>query len=286
MQNPISPTAEAPERAPGQAPEAVRTVEAAKRWVSSTGVSVELRGSGTPVLMMHGIGGNSNSCAPLARLLSSKGYRTISWDAPGYGQSTDEAVHDDHVDVAAALLSELGTGPVHIFGTSWGGVIGTQIAARYPELVTSLVLASSTRGSCLTRESADRMLKRIPELSAAGAEAFAARRFRRLVSTVTPVSVAEAVRSDMASVRLPGYSAAARMMARTNNTVVLTALKVPSLVVVGRDDFVTGVEESRLVAKLIPNSRFEILADAGHAALQEQPELMAEAMLEFWTGLA
>lgn len=260
--------------------------EPAVRWMSSKGVSVDLRGSGTPVLMMHGIGGNADSCAPLAELLSAHGYRTISWDAPGYGKSTDASIHEDHVDVAAALLNELETGPVHVFGTSWGGVIGTQLAARYPELVSSLVLASSTRGSCLTRESADRMLKRISELGEVGSVAFAARRFRRLVSPVTPITVAEAVRSGMAAVRLPGYSAAARMMARTNNAVVLTALKVPSLVVVGRDDFVTGVEESRFVAKLIPGAAFEILEDAGHAALQEQPGPMAEAMLGFWADRA
>ncbi|MFJ5956984.1 alpha/beta fold hydrolase [Paenarthrobacter sp. NPDC092416] len=254
----------------------------AERWMSSTGVSVEIRGSGTPVLMMHGIGGSANSCGLLAERLSNHGYRTFAWDAPGYGQSTDASVEEDHADIAAALLSELGIGPVHVFGTSWGGVIGAQLAARHPELVSSLVLASSTRGSCITRESADRMLKRIRELKDAGPTAFAARRFRRLVSPVTTVQIAEAVRADMASVRLPGYSAAARMMARTNNTVVLTALNVPCLVVVGRDDFVTGVEESRFVAKLVPGARFEILEDAGHAALQEQPEMMAETILDFW----
>ncbi|GGV36606.1 MULTISPECIES: alpha/beta hydrolase [Paenarthrobacter] len=258
----------------------------AMRWMSSEGISIEMRGSGVPVLMMHGIGGNANSCALLAERLSNNGYRTISWDAPGYGQSTDASVHDDHVDVAAALITELGSGPVHVFGTSWGGVIGTQMAARYPELVRSLVLASSTRGSCLTKESADRMLKRINELRDVGPEVFAARRFRRLVSPVTPTTVADTVRREMAAVRLPGYSAAARMMARTNNTVVLTALKVPSFVVVGRDDFVTGVEESRLVSKLIPGAGFEILEDAGHAALQEQPGLMADAVLRFWAGQA
>lgn len=281
----LKPTS-APETTDLQCADDNRDMEPAERWMSAKGVSVELRGSGTPVLMMHGIGGSANSCAPLAELIAAHGYRTISWDAPGYGRSTDQAIDEDHVDVAAALLSELETGPAHVFGTSWGGVIGAQIASRYPELVSSLVLASSTRGSCLTRESADRMLKRIPELREAGSVAFAARRFRRLVSPVTPMRIADAVRNDMASVRLPGYAAAARMMARTNNTVVLTALKIPTLVVVGRDDFVTGVEESRFLAKLVPAASFEILEGAGHAALQEQPERMAESILGFWAERA
>jgi pimeloyl-ACP methyl ester carboxylesterase len=234
---------------------------------------------------MHGIGGNASSCGPLAAMLSAQGYRTLCWDAPGYGASADPAGKVDHSGVVLDVLAWLGIGPVHLIGTSWGGVIATRVAAQAPEAVRSIVLADSTRGSATTKEGAERMLARVPELAAAGPHVLAARRAPNLVSQSAPPSIAEAVRAGMAAVRLPGYSAAATMMAESDTSALLPHLQVPALVLVGEDDVVTGVTESRILAQNIPGAAFEIIPGAGHAAIQEKPAEMSAAILAFWKRL-
>jgi pimeloyl-ACP methyl ester carboxylesterase len=254
--------------------------------ISLHGVSLVVRGEGAPVFLMHGIGGNASSCGALAQLLSEAGYRTFCWDAPGYGASADPRGPVDHSGLVLQILASLAVGPAHLIGTSWGGVIATKAAAQAPDAVRSLVLADSTRGSAVTGDSADRMLARIPELAEMGPEAFAGRRASRLLSPAADAVTAAAVRSEMAAVRLPGYTAAATMMAATDTSDVLPSLQVPSLVLVGEDDVVTGVAESRILAESITDASFKIIPRAGHAAVQEKPAEMASSILEFWKRLS
>lgn len=253
--------------------------------ISLHGVSLVVRGEGAPVFLMHGIGGNASSCGALAQLLSEAGYRTFCWDAPGYGESADPQGPVDHSGLVLQILASLVVGPAHLIGTSWGGVIATKAAAQEPDAVRSLVLADSTRGSAVTGDSAYRMLARIPELAELGSEAFADRRASRLLSPAADAAMAAAIRSDMAAVRLPGYTAAATMMAATDTSDVLPSLHVPSLVLVGEDDVVTGVAESRILAESITDASFKIIPRAGHAAVQEKPAEMASSILEFWKRL-
>jgi pimeloyl-ACP methyl ester carboxylesterase len=254
--------------------------------ISLHGVSLVVRGEGAPVFLMHGIGGNASSCGALAQLLSEAGYRTFCWDAPGYGASADPQSPVDHPGLVLQILDSLALGPAHLIGTSWGGVIATKAAAQAPDAVRSLVLADSTRGSAVTGESANRMLARIPELAELGPEAFAGRRAPRLLSPAAEAATAAAVRSEMAAVRLPGYTAAATMMAATDTSDVLPSLQVPSLVLVGEDDVVTGVAESRILAASITDASIEIIPRAGHAAIQEKPAEMAASILGFWKRLS
>lgn len=254
----------------------------ATAWKSTTGVAVVIRGQGPPVFLMHGIGGSAHTCAALARELAAEGYRALCWDAPGYGESADPAGEIDHAAVALEALSELGIDKAHFIGTSWGGVIAALIAAGHPGRVLSVVLMDSTRGSGRTDESARKMLDRLPELEVIGAAAFAGKRATRLVSPRAAAGMVEAVRSDMSRIRPPGYGAAARMMAASDTSDALATITAPSLVLVGDDDIVTGVEESRLLARIIPGAQFASIPDAGHAAIQEKPREVASLIINFW----
>ncbi len=248
------------------------------------GLAVTDEGTGRPVLLLHGIGGSAASCAGLAGELAVAGARAIAWDAPGYGESADPAGPAD-VDYPArvlALLDELGLDRVDLFGTSWGGVIATLVAARHPERVRTLVLADSTRGSGTAPEKAAAMRARATELAEQGARAFAAARAPRLVAPRCDAGTADAVRDEMARVRLPGYAAAADFMADTDTAALLPAIAVPTLVLVGEHDVVTGVEESRLLADRIPGARLVVVPGAGHAALTEKPTEVARAVLDLW----
>jgi pimeloyl-ACP methyl ester carboxylesterase len=86
---------------------------------------------------------------------------------------------------------------------------------------------------------------------------------------------------QMADGRVPGYAGAAEMMAQSDTGPLLGTVAAPTLVLVGDEDRVTGVEESRLLAREIPHAHFGLVGRAGHAAVQERPAEVAEAMLAF-----
>jgi pimeloyl-ACP methyl ester carboxylesterase len=238
-------------------------------------VNVVDKGTGPDVFCLHGIGSSSDAFAPQIDQLAGE-LRFLAWDAPGYAGSADPESHldlDAYADTAAALIRERAQGPAHVLGVSWGGVIAVRLALRHPDLVRSLVLADSTRGSGRTPDQATAMRARASDLAARGAEAFAADRAPRLVSQAADPSLVEQVVSAMASsIRLPGYGLAAESMAATDLTDQLGSVDVPTLVLCGEDDTVTGVEESQALAGGIPDAVFVTLRGAGHLANQEAPD--------------
>lgn len=261
------------------------TIVTPARRVTRIGVSVEVRGAGDPVLLMHGIGGSARSCAALAQILADDGFQTICWDAPGYGESTDPTGAVDLPEVVAGVLDDLDVSSAHLFGTSWGGVLAADVALRRPDRVRSLTLADSSRGSGTSASRADAMRQRAEELRTSGAQALAARRAPRLVSDAADPTVAAAVHADMARVRPAGYGMAAHYMAGTDLGARLHLIQAPTLIVVGADDVVTGVEESRLLADAIPEARLAMIIGAGHAAVQERPDAMAAHVRRFLAGV-
>lgn len=252
-----------------------------------SGVDVCVSGSGTPVMVLHGIGGSAESfTAQLSGL--SHNHRVIAWDAPGYAASADlpgEPTLDDYVQSVLAVLRELDAEPAHLLGVSWGGVLATRTALRAPEAVRSLVLADSSRGSGRTEAGKTAMAARVEELATLGAPAFAASRTPRLIAPGADPAVVEHVTTLMSRVRLPGYANAARVMAETDHSADLGDIDAATLVVVGAEDAVTGVAESRCLAGGIPAARLSEIPGAGHAANQESPAVFNEEVLRFLAGI-
>jgi pimeloyl-ACP methyl ester carboxylesterase len=233
-------------------------------------------GSGPALLMLHGIGGSADSFAPQFDELSSS-LRLLAWDAPGYGRSEDPGRPfdlDDYADAAADVIRDrCGDTGAHVLGMSWGGVIATRLALRHPGLVRSLVLGSSTVGSGAGRDTADRMRSRAATLDREGAEAFAAERAPRLLSgNADDELVANATAIMAASIRLPGYGYAADSMAATDHTADLPKIDIPTLVLSGDEDTVTGIPASQVLAGGIPGAVFVTVRGAGHLANQERPD--------------
>ncbi|MEY1673498.1 alpha/beta fold hydrolase [Gordonia sp. ABKF26] len=234
------------------------------------------------VVLLHGIGGGATSCGPLAARLAAAGLDCWCPDAPGYGRSAGPRPGIGPVEEMAELIEALAPGqPVVLLGTSWGGVIAMDLALHRPDLVAALVIADSTRGSGVTAERAAGMLARIPDLVDRGAAAVAADRADALTAPDCDPAVTAEVRATMAEVREPGFAAAARYMATTDLGPDLARLARPALVLVGERDTITGVDESRLLADQIPGAQLRIVPDAGHAAIQEQPDVVADHVLDF-----
>lgn len=102
----------------------------------------ERQGAG-PLLLMIGSPMDGSGFAGLARALAGR-YSVVTYDPRGIGHSTrDDATKDvtpeQQADDVHRLLSAIGGGPAHVFGSSGGAVVGLALVAAHPGQVRTLV---------------------------------------------------------------------------------------------------------------------------------------------------
>ena len=104
------------------------------------------RGSGEPLLLLHGFGGCGNEWRPFADVLARQ-YRVISVDLRGHGWSTNPAnaftMRQSGEDIAA-LLDKLGIEKTKAMGISAGGMTLLHLATRHPEKIEAMVLIGAS----------------------------------------------------------------------------------------------------------------------------------------------
>jgi pimeloyl-ACP methyl ester carboxylesterase len=103
-----------------------------------------VKGSGPPILLIHGTGGHSLLMAEVAEKLAAT-HRVINVDRRGYGGTVgpvhprkDHYLH--HARDAVELLGRLGASPATVVGWSGGGIVALAMALRHPETVEQLIL--------------------------------------------------------------------------------------------------------------------------------------------------
>jgi pimeloyl-ACP methyl ester carboxylesterase len=138
--NPSAATAGSRDTTPGTDSDTVRRRDVP---VAGTLLAIELRGSGPPLMLIHGGGEDAAMLSGQAESLASAGFAVISYDRRGTGRSGREdwpgAGADRHADDAAALLEALAVGPATVVGVSSGGVIALDLAAQHPDAVARVV---------------------------------------------------------------------------------------------------------------------------------------------------
>ena len=251
------------------------------------------------ILLIHGhntplTGWPDSLCGGLLR----KGFRVVRFDNRDIGRSTHlselgapdirailakrmlgEQVEppyalDDMADDAVALLGALGIEKAHVVGASMGGMIAQLVAIRRPEKTQSLIsIMSSTARPGLPPPDPEaiRTLMNVP------ASASREDRLRTAMAAVRAISGAGFAPSDAELAAHLGRSidytpfdppAAARQMAAIITAAPrnerLASLRIPALVLHGRDDPVVPVEHGEDTARSIPGAKLTIVPGMGH----------------------
>lgn len=213
-------------------------------------------GSGTPVVLLHGLSGSFEWWARNRDALASR-YAVTGIDLIGFGSQrrfTGSPLPLDFQESVALLRrwieSRFG-GPVHLVGHSMGGQLAIHLAATHPMLIKSLVLVSSS-GIPIN-------LKPGPHLSAM---------FHPPGSILSflPVLAWDLFRAGPTSVGL----ALARVL-RDDVRPLLEHLTMPTLLVWGENDPLIPLRYADLLRDSIPGARLEILARAGHIPMWDRP---------------
>jgi len=240
------------------------------------------RGQGTPLVLLHGIGSNAQSYAPLIAALP-PAIDAVAWNTPGYAASAPlpekSPAPAHYADALARLLDALSLNRVVLAGHSLGCLFAANFAARYAYRVAAVALLSPALGYKVAPGAAlpDTVQARIDEIVALGPPAFAEKRAARLVHEPhRKPQVLAGVRAAMGSVDPDGYVQAVRALGAGDLIADCARIAAPTLVAVGAHDVITPPANARAAhAALRDAIGFHEIADAGHALPQEQPAAVA-----------
>ena len=125
------------------------TVPSSREHVDLHGRGVayrDLPGTGSPVVLIHGIGSSADTWGDIPDRLSALGHRVVALDLPGHGESSKRRGDYSLGSLACTvrdLLDHLGIERMHVVGHSLGGGVSMQFAYQFPGRVESMVLESS-----------------------------------------------------------------------------------------------------------------------------------------------
>jgi pimeloyl-ACP methyl ester carboxylesterase len=220
--------------------------------------------AGVPLLFVHGHPFDRSMWHPQLRRFASQ-RRVIAPDLRGYGDSPGAATQwRTFADDLVALLDALRVARTVVVGLSMGGQIALDLWARHPERVAGLLLADTTAAG-ETPASRDARLAQAERLLAEGMDPYAVDTLYRMVSPDAPAAVAEYVLAMMRATDPAGAAAAQRARAdRPDRTGDLSAVDVPTVVVVGSADEFTPVAEMTAMAERVPGAELVVVDGAAH----------------------
>ena len=249
------------------------------------------QGDGPILLFVHGFPLDHSMWNGQIETLSEE-FRVIALDLPGFGQSirnseVEVASMADFADSLVELLTALNiAGRVHFCGLSMGGYIGWEMLERHSHRIDRMIL-------CDTRSAADTpQVARGRELMAASVErdgtvGVASEMIPKLFAAITIENQQDIVASIEERIKTtsPSSIAAAQrgMATRRDFTDQLSSMTNETLLICGKDDTITRVEEMTSIAEAMPAAQFVTIPDAGHLAPLEQPALVNQTIVDFLT---
>lgn len=240
----------------------------------------------TTLVFLHGIGGGRAAWQRQLPFFEAKGYATLAWEAPGYGNApvVDPYTFANAAGALESAIDALAAGPVVAVGHSMGGMIAQEAYARFPRKFSALVLAftSSAFGgtsSDFAQQFIDARIKPL-DLGRTMTE-ISARLMPTMHGAASDPSGLMLAAQVMASVPPETYRKAVAMLTTFNRRAELAQIKVPTLVLAGAEDMIAPPAMMERMARKIPGADYVCLPGCGHLGPMDQPEAFNNALLAF-----
>ncbi|MFC8736112.1 alpha/beta fold hydrolase [Streptomyces sp. NPDC048405] len=214
----------------------------------------------------------------------SQQWRVFRFDLPGHGGAPAHPAGSvaELTTRLLATLDGLGVQRFGYAGCAFGGAVGIELALRHPERLASLALIAASprfgtadefrqRGVIVRTNGLDPIARSSPE-----------RWFTGGYAAAQPAITEWAV--QMVRTTDPGcYISACEALAAFDVRGELGRVGVPTLVLVGSDDQVTGPAEARTLVAGIPDARLAVVPGASHLVPVEQPAAVTDLLVRHFS---
>ncbi len=272
--------------------------------INGNSLAVEVLGpEGAPVLIAHhgapGLGSRSEPRASFGRLADT--YRVVVFDARGSGESggVEPFTHEQWAADVDGLRQWIGAEQVIMAGGSYGGFISLEYATRYPDRVRALVLRDTSadhaheelsRDNALASSRVEVDVEKLDRINAGLVRDDDDLRdcWREILPlydfNYDPAGVEAKVAATPYRFATHNY-AFAHNIPNYDIKSALPSITCPTLVTVGRTDWITPVSCSETIAALIPGARLVVFEKSGHSPQVEQAEEWTTTVRDFLAGV-
>ena len=248
-------------------------------------IHVQGRGEGEPLLLINGLGANTDMWGALAARFRDR--RLLLFDAPGAGRSMTPAYPMTIpmlAELAVAVLDNRGVDSADVLGYSYGGAVAQQLAFNYPERIRRLVLAATNCGVGAMLGAASAMM-----VLATPFRYYSPTYFNRNAAALYGGRTARntEVRHRMMNSRAKfppsslGYTLQILGGACWTSRHFLHQIEAETLVISGDDDPLIPVFNAEYLARRIPRATLDIVERAGHLFLCDDANHLGDRIRGF-----
>lgn len=226
------------------------------------------------LLFLHGWRSNKEVWGSVVhQVVKSSSYQVYTLDLPGFGASQiPKQVWGvgDYAEIVKGFIEKLDLKNITIVGHSFGGRVGIKLAAKYPVLISKLVLVDSA-GFAM-----DSSRKNLIGTAA------------KIVKPFFKLKFMQGLRAKIyKTIGAEDYLATPELqqtfvkVTQEDLSEDMKKIICPTLIITGENDMDTPVEFGQRMNFLILNSKFSILKNAGHFSFIDKPQEFASQLFDF-----
>jgi pimeloyl-ACP methyl ester carboxylesterase len=246
-------------------------------------IAYQVRGEGPPLVLLAGQANNHHWWDGVRDDFHAS-HRTLTLDYRGTGES-DKPDRPYSTELFAqdviAVLDELGVDRADVYGTSMGGRVAQQLAARHPHRVRALVLGCTSPGGRHGVERDDAVRRSLAQPQPAARQAL-----MELMYTPAWLAAHPGPYRTLGDPAMPAHAQRRHLAASNRHDAwdLLPGISAPTLVVHGGDDLLNPAANAPLLAHRIPGARLHLIPGARHAYFEEFRADTSPLVLDFLAG--
>lgn len=242
--------------------------------------------SGSTIVFLHGAGQDHSVWRFQTRWLAHRGWRVLAPDLPGHGRSGGKprtSIEEWAEWTIGFLERRCPRNPVSLVGQSMGGLIGLEVAAGRADLLDHLVVVAAGGRMPVHPHllaASDEDLPRAARLIAGWSLPATWRGAHPEPGTWEQGGVERLVERSPSGVLAADLEACAAY----DGTSRLAGITVPTIVVVGSEDRMVGVDAGAAVADAVPGAALSVIEGAGHEPMLQAPRTFNRILSDFLGG--
>jgi pimeloyl-ACP methyl ester carboxylesterase len=250
----------------------------------------EITGKGTPLVMIMGLGANSQWWDENGINQLSKRYKVLIFDNRGTGRSDDPGdkfTLEDLGEDVVHLMDKINISKAHILGISMGGMIAQHIAIHHPERVIKLILSSTYCGGSKSIPPSSQVIKTMSKPREG-------RPIEEIVNETIPLLYTKnfiasnpekilKIKENMSKYPISedNYKRQGKAIFSHNTCDQLEEISIPTLIIHGKKDILIPPKNAEVLHELIPDSEIEKFKNGGHALFTQETDKVLPSLNTF-----